>query len=47
MKPGNRLCLAIILYFILSDFTLAEEKIVSAPLINVEKSRQNEKQHAH
>ena len=37
MKPGNRLCLAIILYFILSDFTLAEEKIVTAPLINVEK----------
>ena len=37
MKPGNRLCLAIIFYFILSDFTLAEEKIVTAPLINVEK----------
>ena len=37
MKPGNRLYLAIIFYFILFDFTLAEEKIVSAPLINVEK----------
>ena len=37
MKPGNRLCLAAILYFILSNFTLAEEKIVASPLINVEK----------
>ena len=37
MKPGNRLCLTIIFYFILSNFTLAEEKIVTTPLINVEK----------
>ena len=37
MKPGNRLSLAIIFYFILFDFTLAEEKIVTSPLINVEK----------
>ena len=37
MKPGNRLLLAIIFYFIIFDFTLAEEKIVTSPLINVEK----------
>ena len=37
MKPGNRLSLAIIFYFIFFDFTLAEEKIVTSPLINVEK----------
>ena len=37
MKPGNKLYLTIIFYFILFDFTLAEEKIVTAPLINVEK----------
>ena len=37
MKPGNRLRLVIIFYFILSNFVLAEEKIVTAPLINVEK----------
>ena len=37
MKPGNNLRLAIIFYFILSNFVLAEEKIVTAPLINVEK----------
>ena len=37
MKPGNRLSLVIIFYFIFFDFTLAEEKIVTAPLINVEK----------
>ena len=37
MKPGNRLLLPIIFYFIIFDFTLAEEKIVTSPLINVEK----------
>ncbi len=37
MKLGNRLLLAIIFYFIIFDFTLAEEKIVTSPLINVEK----------
>ena len=37
MKLGNRLCFAIIIYFIMSNFTLAEEKIVTTPLINVEK----------
>ena len=37
MKPGNRLSLAIIFYFIIFDFILAEEKIVTSPLINVEK----------
>ena len=37
MKLGNRLCLVVIFNLILSNFTLAEEKIVTAPLINVEK----------
>ena len=37
MKLGNRLCFTIIFYYIFFNFTLAEEKILSTPLINVEK----------
>ena len=36
MKPGNKANIIFILYFFLINFSLAEEKITSTPLINVD-----------
>ena len=37
MKPGNRIILIIIFFFSLFSSSIAEEKITSSPLLNVEK----------
>ena len=37
MKLGNKTFLIIILYFISSNFSVSEEKILSSPLLNIEK----------
>ena len=37
MKLGNRFYLILMLYFFSSNFSLADEKITTSPLINVEK----------
>ena len=37
MKPGNRIILIIIFFFSLFSSSMAEEKITSSPLLNVEK----------
>tara|TARA_A100001015_G_scaffold130996_1_gene145373 strand:- start:18 stop:536 length:519 start_codon:yes stop_codon:yes gene_type:complete len=37
MKLGNRICQIIILFFFVSNFANADEKIATTPLINIEK----------
>ena len=36
MKPGNKIYFILIIYFILSNFTFANEKITTTPLINID-----------
>ena len=36
MKLGNKIYLILILYFIFSNHSFAEEKITTTPLINIE-----------
>ena len=37
MKPGNKLILTLISLFLFSKFSIADDKITTSPLINIEK----------
>ena len=43
MKPGNKFFLISILYLFFSTFLIGAEKIVTSPLINVEKIKRGNK----